>query len=188
MLHKIVSLVLVLSAAHFANADIDGCEKYQYKDGWLKKYEHKGNTWGANTKKHGLLSSTIGAYLESTTSSVDPGVTTNKAMSSVQFTSSWGECAAVEMFYVKNFRKNYIEQNLDEVKKEIAMGRGRHVETLAHLSGCRHADSAVWSQTIQSLTPAIYDLKDGAAIGSQIDSMILKNSDLSQKCWATPEA
>jgi hypothetical protein len=158
---SILVLVSILFLTSFARADYYSCAKMIYKDGWLKTYEYKGNTWGANTKKHGALTSTGGATIENTTSSVDPGVTTGEFMSSSQYSSSWGECSAVDQLISRKMREDYIEQNMGEVKKQIAIGDGYHIDSLAFMAGCQGIDRAGWSQTLQNKTAEFYDLKAG---------------------------
>ncbi len=88
----VLSATVLLSQA--ASADMYKCAQMIYKGGWFKKYEYKGNTYGANIKKHGLISSTAGSTSETVTASVDPGVSLKSSVSSTsQYSSSWGECA-----------------------------------------------------------------------------------------------
>lgn len=171
---------LVLSNA--AHADSYSCAKMVYKDGWLRKYEYLGNTWGANTKKSGILSSTAGSTVEKITSSVDPGVTTGNGMSSIQYVSSWGECAMVEMMITKQIREEYIDQNMSEIKRQVAMGQGYHVDALAMISGCDLQNASEWSRALQRNTGELYDLNSGAAFASQLNAIVLSNSSLRTTC------
>jgi hypothetical protein len=120
----LVVIAINLLGPQRSRADYYGCYKKIYESGWLKKYEYKGQTWAANSKKSGPLSSTGGVTTENTTSSVDPGVTTGEISSFAQYTSSWGECAAVNMEISMKFRDDYLEQNLHEIKKQVALGNG----------------------------------------------------------------
>ena len=166
-----------------SRADYYSCYKKIYEAGWLKKYEYKGNSWSANTKKSGPLSSTAGVSTENTTSSVDPGVSTGDLMSSAQYTSSWGECAAVDMLISKNMRDGYIEQNLLEIKQQVAQGQGYHLASLAVLSGCTGAtNQATFSRQLQSHMGDLYDTKNGAAFREKLDVIILENADLKTAC------
>jgi hypothetical protein len=75
---SLVAALILSFTALPAHADYYQCAKKVYEAGWLKKYQYKGETWAANTKKSGLLSSTMNVSTENTTSSVDPGVTTGQ--------------------------------------------------------------------------------------------------------------
>lgn len=172
--------LMILSAK--ASADQYSCAKMVYKDGWLTKYEHLGNTWGANTKKHGVVSSSVGSSVEKTTSSVDPGVITGQFMSSVQYTSSWGECSILEMNITQKMREDYIEQNMPEIKRQIAIGYGYHVDALAFVSGCRQLERAEWSRDLQKNTASLYDIKDGRHFSKKLDNIIKANASFKVNC------
>ena len=174
--------IALLSFSSVGHADYYSCYKKIYEAGWLKKYEYKGNSWSANTKKSGALSSTLGVSLENTTSSVDPGVSTGDFVSSSQYASSWGECAAVDMLISKNVRDGYIEQNLLEIKQQVAMGQGYHLASLTVLSGCTGAQQATLSKELQSHVGELYDSKNGEAFGQKLDVIIHQNSDLNTAC------
>lgn len=165
-----------------AQADYYSCHKKIYETGWLKKYEYKGQTWGANTKKSGLLSSSVGVTVENMTSSVDPGVTTGELMSSVQYSSSWGECAAVDMEISKLFRDQYIEQNLVEIKKQVAVGGGYHIDSLAVISGCKGVNSAIFAGALQKSTEALYDAPNANAFRAELDRVIHRDRKLDTSC------
>ena len=182
---KIVSFAvfsLFLAQANTALADQYSCAKMVYKDGWLKTYEYKGNTWGANTKKHGAVSSTVGSSTEQTTASFDPGVTTGGYMSSSQYSSSWGECSMLEYHITKQMREEYIDQNLQEIKKQVALGEGNHVDALAYLSGCKGIEKAQWKRELQGSMERLYDAKTGASFAGQVSGMIQQNADFSKQC------
>ncbi len=174
------ALSFSVSEAVFANAYT--CAKMVYKDGWLKKYDYLGNTWGENTKKHGMVSSSIGSSGEKTTAIFDPGVTTGQWMSSMQYSSSWGECAMVEMYITQQFREDYIDQNMDELKKQIALGKGHHVDALAFLSGCTEVEQSQWTHKLQSGTAEFYDINKANEFSQKIDQMIHSDSHLNQHC------
>lgn len=183
---KILATATILISTCFvapsALADSYSCAKMVFKDGWLKQYEYKGNTWGANTKKHGAVSSTVGSSAESVTSSVDPGVMTGNIMSTMQFSSSWGECSMVDYYITKEFREQYIEQNMNEVKKQIAKGDGHHIRSLAFLSGCTNLEYDHWVQQLRANMTHFYDAKKAKDFGTHLDNMIQKNNSLSKNC------
>ena len=185
MLKKISLLCAGLALFGFSSvghADYYSCAKKVYADGWLKKYEYKGTTWHAATQKSGPLSSTTGILVEDTTSSVDPGVSTGVVMSSSQYSSSWGECSMIDQMISKNMRDGYIEQNLPEIKQQVAMGQGYHLASLAVLSGCTGAQQATLGKELQSHVDELYDSKNGPAFREKMDAIILNNSDLKSAC------
>lgn len=174
-------IVLIIAFPGTSRADYYSCSKKIYEQGWLRKYEYKGTTWRAASQKSGVFS-TIQISTEDITSSVDPGVTTGQFFSSAQYVSSWGECAAADIFVVKNNQEKYIEQNMTELKKQVALGHGYHVDSLAVFSGCSKADAKIWSKELQAHTAELYDAQSGAAFGHIVDGIIKGNSELTSSC------
>lgn len=177
-----LACVSAMSLSSIAAADAYSCAKMVYAKGWLIKYEYKGNTWGANTQKHGVLSSTVGSSTEGTTSSVDPGYYTGSTMSSLQYSSSWGECSMLDYHITKQFREDYIEQNMVEIKKHVALGDGVHVASLAYLSGCKDIEESTWVNGLRSHMEPLYDAETGARFAEEIDQVIKGNVELKSKC------
>lgn len=182
MKYILLTLMVLVGAPQLANADVYSCAKMVYKDGWFKKYEYLGNTWGANTKKHGALSSVAGSSVEQTTSSLDPGVTTGNSVSTMQYLSSWGECSMLELHITRQMREEYIDQNMPEIKKQVAIGAGHHVDSLAFVSGCLGIDRETWTKGLQQKTAAFYDARTGKAFADEIDAFVASHSELKAKC------
>lgn len=178
----IVCAMLLFFVNGVAHADLYKCAQMVYKDGMLKKYEYKGNTWGANTKKHGVFSSTTGSTTETTTASVDPGVSTKQLLSTTQFSSSWGECAAIDYEITQEFRSNYIKQNIAEIKKQISVGDGYHLASLAFLSGCKQVDRTGWIDTLQKNFEPLYDANNETQFDHQLQMMIHSDTTLASQC------
>lgn len=88
----------------------------------------------------------------------------------------------LEMYITKKFRNDYIEQNIAEIKKQIALGEGHHITSLAFVSGCRGIDATNWSSNLRSGMAGFYDAKTGAEFSGRLDQMIQSDSSLSQKC------
>ncbi len=174
MKHMMV-LLFTLLFSNVAMADYYSCAKMVYKDGWLRKYDMLGEKWGVTTKKHGIVSSTVYTAAEKLTSSLDPGVMTGSFMSTGQYTSSWGECSMLDYNITKQMREEYLEQNLGEIKKQVAMGKGDHVDSLAFVSGCHNLDQAEWSRQLQSNTAEFYDAVNGKVFAEQLDTVISKS-------------
>lgn len=179
---RIFCAMLFFSLNTVARADMYKCAQMVYKDGMFKKYEYKGNTWGANTKKHGVFSSTGGSTTETTTASVDPGVSSKNLLSTTQYSSSWGECAAIDYHITQEFRGNYIKQNIAEIKKQISVGDGYHLASLAFLSGCKKIDRASWITTLQGNFESLYDATNELQFDSQLQRLIESDSVLASLC------
>ena len=179
---RIICAFLLFLVNGVAHADMYKCAQMVYKDGMLKKYEYKGNTWGANTKKHGVFSSTTGSTTETTTASVDPGVSTKQLLSSAQYSSSWGECSAIDYEITQEFRSDYIKQNIVEIKKQISVGDGYHLASLAFLSGCKQIDRAEWTTTLQKNFETLYDASNEVQFDKQLQQLIHSDRALASQC------
>ena len=181
-----MKIVLVALLGVFINssafADTYTCARMVYAGGWLKKYEYLGNTWGANTKKSGVTSSSVHSSIEKTTSSVDPGVSTKNWVSSMQYTSSWGECSMIDSAITMKMREDYIEQNADEIKSEIAMGDGIHVDSLAFVSGCHGINEAQWKKSLQDRAVKFYERTNAKDFASDLNDMIQSSQDFASHC------
>lgn len=165
-----------------AHADMYKCWKMVYKEGLFKKYEYLGNTWGANTKKHGAFSSTAGSTTEHTTASVDPIITSKELLSTAQYSSSWGECAAIDYEVTQEFRTKYIEQNIVEIKKQISVGDGYHLASLAFLSGCQQIDHDSWVESLRSNIEQFYDTTSGQQFDQELQHVIKSDKAFSTQC------
>ena len=88
----------------------------------------------------------------------------------------------LEWHITQQFREDYIDQNLHDIKKQIAQGQGHHVDSLAFISGCKGIDRAQWSSSLQSQTAELYSVKSGKAFSQQLDSMIQSKTGLNSKC------
>lgn len=180
--HGIFCAMLGFFVNDVARADMYKCAQMVYKDGMFKKYEYKGNTWGANTKKHGAFSSTTGSTTETTTGSVDPGVSSKSLLSTAQYSSSWGECAAIDYHITQEFRSNYIKQNIAEIKKQISVGDGYHLASLAFLSGCKQIDRMNWVSTLQGNFESLYDANNELQFDRQLQHLIQSDTSLTSQC------
>lgn len=178
----LIAATLLVSNVCFGN--VYKCAKMVYSQGWLTKYDVKGNTWGANTKKHGTTGSTVGYSSETSTASIDPGVTTGHSLSSAQYSSSWGDCNILEMEIASEVRKQYIAQNMMEIKKQVAMGSGHHLDSLAYLSGCQGISAEIWRQNLQRETVSIYDSASAEQIVEVLKAITKRDHHLVERCPA----
>ena len=129
---KLIFFVLVLNFGFIENSYAGKCGEYVFKHGWYRKYKYAQNTTSQNANKFGI--STAFQYSSETTTAItDPGVSTGVSSSTKDFFSSRGDCSA----FKKMFGSYYIEQNLDEIKKQIAKGAGGHLDTIAYFHGCK---------------------------------------------------
>ena len=179
-----VSIAMGLSINFEVHADAYTCAKKVVADGWLKKYEYLGNTWGANTKKSGSFGSSSGSTTENSTASFDPGVTTGKYQSTTQYSSSWGECSMLEMYITRQMREDYIEQNHAEIKKQIAQGDGHHLESLAFLSGCSQVQSERWKGTLRAKAVELIEAELASDWSDVLDQSIESDPELKSACSA----
>ena len=136
--------VLLASQAALATA----CGNMIYGNGKFRKYEYLNNTASENTKKHGS-STTSAATTEGSTASSDPGVTTGVSQSYQQSTSSKGECRLSNLFASTEDYNDYLAQNMHEIKNEMSLGQGGHLEILAAAFHCSAAGKAALSQVLQ---------------------------------------
>lgn len=178
----LAAFAFFLVGASQAHANYYRCHENIYKDGWFRKYEVSGKTWGANIKKHGIISSTWSSTIEKTTASSDPGVTTGNVMSSVQFSSSWGDCSALEMLITKQIRQEYIDQNMTEIKKQVAMGEGHHLDSLAFISGCTGLSAGSWSKALQANTETLYDIQSAPDFAQYLNLVVMADPQLQNSC------
>jgi len=140
----------LLSFGVLANGFSNCLQKTVYAKGWFRKYQYahmnitqvsnKGNSSEVSTQKS----------TEHSTASSDPGVSSGFSTSDSQSTSSWGECSPFKvMAYLNKQRELYIAQNLFEIKKQMAVGKGGHIEALSFFSYCGPEAVPVLSQQMQ---------------------------------------
>lgn len=118
------------------------------KHGKLRKYQILPLDIFENTKKNGI-STTSGATTESSTAASDPGVSTGASVSWKQSTSTNGPCKWGGLFATQEHYFDYIAQNLDLIKKEMALGQGGHLEILASAHNCQGIGMASFPKTMQ---------------------------------------
>ena len=168
----------------FTEAFATPCGELIYnKNGWLRKYEVLPLTLGEAFKKHGSSSSSKGT-IESTTASVDLGVSTGGSVSWGQSLSTRGECKWAGLFASAETYHRYLAQNLDEIKKEMALGGGGHLELLASAHDCRDSAHAGFARAMQRHLPEFIDYspEQAAKFGDQILQVI--SQDLPESCLA----
>jgi len=101
-------------------------------------------------------------------------------LSSVQFTSSWGDCAAFGMVEKK---KKFIAENLDRLKIDSANGKGEYLDALAYLSGCPESSLKPFSAALQANYPGVFEgIQTPKGISIRMDRVIQNDLSLAQSC------
>mgnify|MGYP000041019826 CR=1 FL=1 len=82
---------------------------------------------------------------------------------------------------MKRNRVNYIAQNMNEIKKQIAVGHGGHIETLTFLSLCSEKSVAKLSEALQKNFSDFMNIKNnGNIFASKIDNIIKNGYPIGQ--------
>ena len=176
----VLLLTIVASSAHATK-----CGEYIYnKQGLLRKYEYLPLDISESTKKHGSMSSSWGASTESSTASSDPGVTTGQWNSSSQAVSSYGDCKLPMPWASRVEFQRYIAQNLNEIKREMALGKGGHLEMLATGFGCHGAGKDVFQKAAQRNLDKFVDFTADQAGGfaASLDEMVTQDASIASLC------
>ena len=156
-------------------------------NGWYKTYRWQGvgNKFPDMTdesKRNGSSKAQTDISSDGTTAGLDPKFTSNYSSFMSEALSSFGDCSLFAIKERRNQRDLYIAQNFGQVRKEIAEGRGLHMETLAYMSLCEVDVQAEFNTTLQSAYEEVYSSKP-RNIGTAIDKIISSDSNLTQKCF-----
>ncbi len=95
---------------------------------------------------------------------------------------SSGDYSLLAIKKLKKQRDLYIAQNFDQVRKEIAEGRGPHMETLSIMSMCEVDTQSDFNSTLQASFEKIYLFKS-QSLGFAIDDIISSSERLKSKCF-----
>lgn len=180
---KIVAILLTLSFAQISHAT--KCGQFIYnKYGMLRKYNWIPNTPSENTKKHGITSSTIKPSTEHTTASVDPGVSTGATTAGTQYWSSWGACSFLNVMKGADYRQKYLQENFEDIKKQVAIGNGGHIESLAAMNSCPHSVAQRLGFVLQNNYEQISGFSETRAseLTLHIEKLIHSDQVLNQAC------
>lgn len=158
----------------------------------LKKYKYGGMGeayWQAitgGTKKDGSTkASSESSTTEPTTMLLDTKYTSNVYTSQTQSTSSWGDCSLFAIRKeLKKLRKTYLAQNLNEIKIEMARGKGEHLQVLTFYSICSKEAYTPLSKSIQRNFSIIMQNKNHVnQLINHIDTTIKESSTLQKYCY-----
>ena len=181
------SLILFLTSSFISFAAHAGkCGEYVFKGAWWGKYKYAMNTPMQNINKYGF-STTTQYVSETITAITDPGVTTGALSSSVQWISSWGPCSFIDGgLFGSHQRQEYIKDNLDEIKRQIALGKGPQLKTLTFIYGCGQdkVEQIALTGQVRKGSSFLFDLekKDAKRFDQHLVNQIKSHPKLKNKC------
>jgi hypothetical protein len=177
-------LLVVLSILVTSNAyalDPQKCFKTTHGAGLLRKYDFPGYSSSEYmTKKYG---STVGSTengMQSSTASIDPGVTTGYFSSTSEFTSSNGNCSYFS--YNREMMKDYLVRYRALVLDQAAQGHGDHLKSLYFYSTCGDGGLAAFQAGMQQRYGDLSARQDAEGMIAAIDDVISSNPALSSMC------
>ena len=92
---------------------------------------------------------------------------------SSMFASSTGECSALRSERKNEKTKSFIRENDDDLKDQIAAGRGEHLDTLTELMDCSNSKKALYPK-LQKEFPNLVSM-DGSLIYKQLQRVYSKS-------------
>lgn len=158
------------------------CFSMRVKGGFFK-YTFGGNLSTDNmTKKHGTVGSTYESSIQTAQSLIDPSVIIGSTSSTVQFSSSFGACSYLG--YNEEMRKEYVAQNIEPMKQQVAFGRGEHLRSLYHYSNCQDGAFRDFRAALQKDYSQLVRFKTGDenAFLSRTDLIIFSQQNLRDFC------
>lgn len=156
----------------------DGMWK-NYKWGGIGESNAKAIT--AETKSSGPTTATSKISTEGTTALSDPVYYTNVSRSQTQSLSSWGNCSLFALQERKEQREQYVRQNFDQIKKDIANGDGLHMETLSWFALCDDQAQASFNETLQTKFEQLGSSSE-SDFSKKMDQIVADNKSLTGKC------
>ena len=142
-----ITLGIILGWNSVSHANACG-EMIYNKNGKLRKYQYMPNTISENSAKHGSSTSS-GVSTEMTTAGSDVGVSTGATAGYGQFSSTKGECKWFGLFSSHQQYHDYLAQNLTEIKQEMSLGKGGHLQILASAFECNSQGQKQINQVFQ---------------------------------------
>jgi len=140
----LLSLLMVLAANPASAYNSYSCAKTT-NNGFFRAYKYEGpigseaysNESTQATKSEGTTKGySTDVSTERSTYTFDPGGTTHQSTSSLNYTSSSGDCSVMGMQQNREERDHFIALNSVEIKKEIAIGQGSFLALLAEYTLC----------------------------------------------------
>jgi hypothetical protein len=174
--------VLSLSVASSAYAlDPQKCFKTTHGSGLLRKYDYPGYSSSEYmTKKYGSFEGMSQYSSQSSTSSVDPGVTTGRFSSTSEFTSSDGGCSYFS--YNREMLKDYLVRYRALVLDQAATGHGEHLKSLYFYSSCGDGGLVEFQRGLQQRFGALSATQKPDDMIAEMDAVIATSPALSAVC------
>jgi hypothetical protein len=103
-------------------------------------------------------------------------------LSSTQFTSSWGECSAIG---TRETRNQFLQANLENIKRDAARGAGEYLHTLSSLYGCKSFSkrNLFYSELQKNYEHLFTEDPSNSAPIQKIENLMIMNPEL-QSCLA----
>lgn len=183
---KFFLIVTFLSSSAWA-IDSNKCSGLLNK-GLYKKYKFAGmgeanmKAVTGETKNSNIASASSKISTENTTVISDPKYYSNVSTSQTQSTSSFGECSAFALQERRDLRDQYVAQNLDQIKKDVAMGDGGHLEVLSWFSLCEDSALREFNEALQNNLAKLVSL-EASAFSKNLDQVIRADAGLAKKCY-----
>lgn len=184
---RIFILLFLAAPAAFA-WDSAKCSK-MLNDGLYKKYEWAGvgdyniNAMTKETKKSGSFSGYSHISTEGTTAVSDPKYSSNVSTSQSQSSSSYGDCSMFGLEKRREQRELYLVQNFDQIKRDIAVGRGSHLDSLSWFSLCDDQSKTKFNKVLQENFAQLYSGADEKSIALNIDAILAGDASLKKSCF-----
>lgn len=135
------------------------------------------------TNKVGSPAATAFSSTESTTASLDPGVTTRSNTSLTQYISSKDECSAYGLNQKLQERDEFLAHNLHEVKRDMARGEGEYLSSLSFLSACDETVTARFGSALKANFEKLATVNTNEDyLADHIDEIILSDNVLKKSC------
>lgn len=180
-------LVLFFSLMVMNSVYATPCGEVIYnKKGMLGKYRYANLSIFEGSKKYGSSSWTSGASTEHTTAIFDPGVWTGYSTSLKQSLSTEGACKWAGIAAITQHRTEFIAQNIDQIKIDLASGKGDFSEVLMSSYFCDEGTEVELQKKIkQNFVEMNLSNSEAKEIHSKINSLIKSDTELHRVCGLT---
>ena len=181
------ALLVGLCASNARAEDPAKCFNTRTSRAMLRKYNYKYvGPPGVSSRTSGQEGSSKVSSARSTqnvTMISDPGVSTGESTSSTEFSSSYGDCDYFGLNQRQIQREAFIAENLPELKRDIARGRGERLDILAYYSACNASATGQLAGALRSNYADLQGLGSGLGeFSSKIDTIIQRDPLLSRAC------
>jgi hypothetical protein len=162
------------------------CLEQVNKRGVLRKYHVKYQSpmsTRTSSSQENFSKASSASSTQTSTRSIDPGITTGELQSLTEFSSSKGVCAKY-LSENKSWlqRQIFVVENYPELRNDVARGGGEYLDTFQHLSRCHMVNRHVFSNALKSHYDALYRSDDPVEFSLRVDSLIRGDSALASGC------